>query len=571
MIIFKKIRWKNFLSTGNIFTEVDFTRNKSTLIVGENGAGKSTILDALCFTLYGRPFRKVNKGQLVNTINRKDCVVELEFSVNNKDYKIIRGIKPNVFEIYQDDTMLNQNAEAREYQEIFERNILKLNFKSFSQIVILGSASFVPFMQLPSAHRREVIEDLLDIQIFSTMNTLLKDKVTENKTDLQETEFGMRSTADKIEVYKKHVQSLKQNNQDVIDQKQAKINEFNARTTELLELVTHETNVVKQLQDSISDKDQLKQEEEDLRTLKRKLHEKYVKYNKEIEFFQSHDDCPTCKQGISHDFKETTILQTQTSMQEIDTASGKLQYKYGSIVKKLETVEETITKISEHQKLITEYNVEVNTNAKFVNSLAEEITNLQTNNAQIDEGTEEINTQKLALKQLIADKENLLSDRQVLDVAGLLLKDSGIKTKIIKQYIPIINKLVNKYLASMDFFVNFELNENFEETIKSRFRDEFSYDSFSEGEKMRIDLALLFTWRAVAKLRNSISTNLLIMDEVFDSSLDNTGTDEFLKIIQSLVADTNVFIISHKGDQLYDKFHSVIKFEKHKNFSRMAA
>ena len=571
MIIFKKIRWKNFLSTGNIFTEVDFTRNKSTLIVGENGAGKSTILDALCFTLYGRPFRKVNKGQLVNTINRKDCVVELEFSVNNKDYKIIRGIKPNVFEIYQDETMLNQNAEAREYQEIFERNILKLNFKSFSQIVILGSASFVPFMQLPSAHRREVIEDLLDIQIFSTMNTLLKDKVTENKTDLQETEFGMRSTADKIEVYKKHVQSLKQNNQDVIDQKQAKINEFNARTTELLELVTHETNVVKQLQDSISDKDQLKQEEEDLRTLKRKLHEKYVKYNKEIEFFQSHDDCPTCKQGISHDFKETTILQTQTSMQEIDTASGKLQYKYGSIVKKLEAVEETITKISEHQKLITEYNVEVNTNAKFVNSLAEEITNLQTNNAQIDEGTEEINTQKLALKQLIADKENLLSDRQVLDVAGLLLKDSGIKTKIIKQYIPIINKLVNKYLASMDFFVNFELNENFEETIKSRFRDEFSYDSFSEGEKMRIDLALLFTWRAVAKLRNSISTNLLIMDEVFDSSLDNTGTDEFLKIIQSLVADTNVFIISHKGDQLYDKFHSVIKFEKHKNFSRMAA
>jgi len=571
MIYFKKIRWKNFISTGNTFTEIDFTRNKSTLIVGENGAGKSTILDALCFALYGRPFRKVNKPQLINSINGKNCVVELEFSIGSKDYKIVRGIKPTVFEIFQDTTMLNQNAEAREYQEMFERNILKLNFKSFSQIVILGSASFVPFMQLPSAHRREVIEDLLDIQIFSVMNNVLKDKISENKSTITETDFQMRSTGDKIELYKKHVDSLKQNNEEVIAQKQARIDQLNVRTQELLTLAQQKSTIVNELQDSISSKEALERKEEKMRTLKRKLHEKYVKHNKEVEFFESHDDCPTCKQNISDDFKKSTIGVTQQTMEELSTASGHLQTEYDNIVTTLEDIKVIGNDIANHQKTIMEYQVEVNTNNKFVKSLTEEIDSLKTNNTLIDVNTEEINVLKAALRQLLANKESLVNDRQVLDVAGLLLRDTGIKTKIIKQYIPIMNKLINKYLASMDFFVNFELNENFEETIKSRFRDEFTYASFSEGEKMRIDLALLFTWRAVAKLRNSTSTNLLIMDEVFDSSLDNTGTDEFLKIIQGLAGDTNIFIISHKGDQLYDKFHSVIKFEKHKNFSRIVA
>lgn len=571
MIHFKKIRWKNFLSTGNVFSEIDFTRNASTLIVGENGAGKSTILDALCFALYGKPFRKVNKAQLVNTINQKGCVVELEFNIGSKAYKIVRGIKPNVFEIYQDTTLLNQNAEAREYQEMFERNILKLNFKSFSQIVILGSASFVPFMQLPAAHRREVIEDLLDIQIFSVMNNILKDRVVENKASITETDFQMRSTGDKIELYKKHVDSLKQNNEEIIAQKQVRIDNLHKRSQELLDMFDQKALVVSQLQESISGKESLEKKEEKMRTLKRKLHEKFVKYNREVEFFESHDDCPTCKQNISDDFKKNTIEHTHQSMEEISTASGHLQHEYDSLVKTIEEYEAVGRQIGVHQKEIGEYQVEINTNNKFVSSLQEEIESLQTNNTLIDTNTEEINVLKTALKQLLVNKENLVNDRQLLDVAGALLKDTGIKTKIIKQYIPIMNKLINKYLASMDFFVNFELNENFEETIKSRFRDEFTYASFSEGEKMRIDLALLFTWRAVAKLRNSTSTNLLIMDEVFDSSLDNTGTDEFLKIIQGLAADTNIFIISHKGDQLYDKFHSVIKFEKHKNFSRMVS
>lgn len=571
MLYFKKIRWKNILSTGNAFTEIDFVRNKSTLIVGENGAGKSTILDALCFALYGRPFRKVNKAQLINSINGKGAVVELEFSVGSKEYKIIRGIKPNVFEIYSGETLLNQNAEAREYQEVFERTILKLNFKSFSQIVILGSASFVPFMQLPSAHRKEVIEDLLDIQIFSVMNTLLKDKVSTNKNDIVETDFNMKSVAEKIELHKKHLASLRQNNEDNITQKETRIQQLETRVAELTELVEQENVIIAGLQDSVSDKDSLTQKEEDLRNLKRKLHEKYVKLNKEIEFFQSHDECPICKQAISEEFKAETIDHTHKAMEEVSTGSGKLQTKYGEVTSLLQQVEATLNTIAQHQRSITEYNVEINTNNRFITSLREEIEALRTNNTQIENNSAEITELKNQLKDLITLKETLLSDRQVLDVAGVLLKDSGIKTKIIKQFIPIMNKLINKYLASMDFFVNFELNENFEETIRSRFRDEFSYDSFSEGEKMRIDLALLFTWRAIAKLRNSISTNLLIMDEVFDSSLDNTGTDEFLKIIQSLAADTNVFIISHKGDQLYDKFHSVIKFEKHKNFSRMVA
>lgn len=571
MIFFKKIRWKNFLSTGNTFTEIDFTRNRSTLIVGENGAGKSTILDALSFALYGKPFRKINKPQLINTINQKNLEVQLEFDIGRHQYLVTRGMKPAVFEIYQDGKLINQSSESKEYQEMFEKSILKLNFKSFSQIVILGSASFVPFMQLPAAHRREVIEDLLDIQIFSTMNTLLKDRVSTNKNDIVDNDYNIKSLAEKIELHKQHVDSLRQNNDELVQQKRDKIAEYEVQINDANDLIAEKTAFSKGLDDEVAQIDVLREEDKKVRDLYRKMYEKSVKLIKENNFYKDNDNCPTCKQGISHDFKDHILNDNNTVVSEISKGLSKLDRRLNKISEQITSYTKSLEIQQQLQKEIAELNNTVTVCNEFIKGINEEIVQLQNNTKHIDAGNEEIKTLKTDLKEAIATKERLLEERKLLDVAGILLKDSGIKTKIIKQYIPVMNKLINKYLAAMDFFVNFELNESFEETIKSRFRDEFSYESFSEGEKMRIDLALLFTWRAIAKLRNSASTNLLIMDEVFDSSLDNSGTDEFLKIIQNITADTNIFIISHKGDQLYDKFHSVIKFEKHKNFSRMAA
>lgn len=571
MIFFKKIRWKNFLSTGNTFTEIDFTRNRSTLIVGENGAGKSTILDALSFALYGKPFRKINKPQLINTINQKNLEVQLEFDIGRHQYLVTRGMKPAVFEIYQDGKLINQSSESKEYQEMFEKSILKLNFKSFSQIVILGSASFVPFMQLPAAHRREVIEDLLDIQIFSTMNTLLKDRVSTNKNDIVDNDYNIKSLAEKIELHKQHVDSLRQNNDELVQQKRDKIAEYEVQINDANDLIAEKTALSKGLDDEVAQIDVLREEDKNVRDLYRKMYEKSVKLIKENNFYKDNDNCPTCKQGISHDFKDHILNDNNTVVSEISKGLSKLDRRLNKISEQITSYTKSLEIQQQLQKEIAELNNTVTVCNEFIKGINEEIVQLQNNTKHIDAGNEEIKTLKTDLKEAIATKERLLEERKLLDVAGILLKDSGIKTKIIKQYIPVMNKLINKYLAAMDFFVNFELNESFEETIKSRFRDEFSYESFSEGEKMRIDLALLFTWRAIAKLRNSASTNLLIMDEVFDSSLDNSGTDEFLKIIQNITADTNIFIISHKGDQLYDKFHSVIKFEKHKNFSRMAA
>jgi DNA repair exonuclease SbcCD ATPase subunit len=571
MISFKKIHWKNFLSTGNTFTEIDFQRNKSTLIVGENGAGKSTILDALCFALYGRPYRKINKPQLVNTINQKGLEVRVEFSIGKSEYTVIRGIKPNIFQIFVNGQILNQNAETREYQEVFEKNILKLNFKSFSQIVILGNASFVPFMQLPAAHRREVIEDLLDIQIFSTMNSLLKDRLSTNKSDIIDNDYHIKSLAEKIELHKKHVDSLKQNNEELVDQKKVKIAEYEKQIEEANKQILEYTSLSNGLDEEVNLIDKLRTEDRDIRELYRKMYDKSVKLIKESNFYKENDNCPTCKQGISHDFKEHALNDNDEVISEIGSGLNKLDRKLNRINEKISLYSKSLVTQQDLHKKITECNNNITVCNEFIKGLNDEILVLQSNTRHIDASNEEIKDLKSDLKSRIVQKESLLDDRKAFDIAATLLKDSGIKTKIIKQYIPVINKLINKYLASMDFFVNFELNENFEESIKSRFRDEFSYESFSEGEKMRIDLALLFTWRAIAKLRNSASTNLLIMDEVFDSSLDNSGTDEFLKIIQSIVNDTNIFIISHKGDTLYDKFHSVIKFEKHKNFSRIAA
>lgn len=570
MITFEYVRWKNFLSTGNAFTEINLTKNRSTLIIGENGAGKSTILDALSFGLYGKPFRKVNKSQLLNSINGKGLEIEIEFTIGKRKYKVRRGMKPNVFEIFQDDKLINQDSASSEYQDMFEKNILKLNHKSFCQIVVLGSASFVPFMQLPSGHRREVIEDLLDIQIFSTMNNILKEKITENKSKLADVDYNIRMTGEKIEMHKKHLEALKQNNDEVAKQKQDKIESLKGDIVKTSALISAHNKEVDKLQKSISDKDKVKNKLEKIGDLKRQLSLKLERLQNEIEFFTDHDNCPTCKQGIDHVHKKDIVSNDNSQIVEVNNAIEKLNTDIDSYMIRIEEVQSTIEKISVFNKDVSNYNVQITTWSKFVDDLKAEIEELH-KQEKAPEDNSELQVYKQDLKAFIADKEELVKYKQILDIAANLLRDSGIKTKIIKQYIPIMNKLVNKYLASMDFFVNFELNENFEETIKSRHRDDFSYESFSEGEKMRIDLALLFTWRAIAKLRNSASTNLLIMDEVFDSSLDANGTDEFLKILGTLINDTNVFIISHKGDTLFDKFEHIIRFTKHKNFSRIAS
>ena len=571
MILFKTVRWQNMLSTGNQFTEVALDRSKSTLIVGENGAGKSTILDALSFALYGKPFRNINKPQLLNSMTQKNLVVECEFMVGSKHFRVKRGIKPQIFEIYQNGEMINQNSSARDYQEYLEKSILKLSFKSFGQIVILGSANYLPFMQLPAHARREVIEDLLDIQIFTTMNNLLKEKIVTNKAAITDTDYQINLIENKIELTQKHIDSLKTNNDHLIKQKQELIDELMGEILLTEMALTRENNKLKEMLDQITDAEKVNAKLTKLIELENQLETKVRNLRKEINFYHDNDSCPTCRQGIDHDFKNETIDDRANKKQEVTDALVKIEDEILAINKRVNEISEINKEITAINTKITELNFDIRSWNNSIRALKTEIDSLEKNTGVIDESKEDLNVLNSHLAVQQKQKEDLANERSVIEVAGVLLKDSGIKTRIIKQYVPIMNKLINKYLAAMDFFVQFELDENFNEKIKSRFRDEFSYASFSEGEKMRIDLALMFTWRAIAKLRNSASTNLLIMDEVFDSSLDVGGTEEFLKILEGLTGDTNTFVISHKGDQLYDKFHSVIKFEKHANFSRIAA
>jgi DNA repair exonuclease SbcCD ATPase subunit len=568
MIIFKKLRWKNLLSTGNVFTEIELNKNNTTLIIGENGAGKSTILDALSFVLFGKPFRKVNKPQLLNTITQKNLVVEVEFSIGSNHYKIVRGIKPVIFEVYINDNLANQSAEMKDYQEFLERHILKVNHKSFCQVVVLGSATYQPFMQLTPAQRREIIEDLLDLQIFTTMNSLLKDKVLINTDKVNSTVNEKKIVESKISMAREHLLEMQSNNDQLVKDKQDRIEETNNQINDLNNEFWVYENKRKELAESIEDEGSISKKLEQLSKLKHQIEAKKAIIEKDINFFAHHENCPTCTQAISKEFRQITVESKTHEIETIEDGLSQLIEQYEQTDKRLNEIMDIHTEINNQRMEIHRLKTKITSLIEYRDSLDNEINSIKKNIKTEDNS--KISEYEKELKDLEQKYNEYIEERSVLSAAGVLLKDGGIKSKIIKQYIPVINKLINKYLSAMEFMCQFELDEEFNETIKSRFRDIFSYASFSEGEKMRINLAILFTWRAVAKLRNSINTNLLIMDEVFDSSLDSNGTEEFLKIIKSLTSDTNTFIISHKGDQLFDKFEKVLKFEKHKNFSRIA-
>ena len=568
MILFEKVRYKNILSTGNTFTEVFLNRSKSTLIVGDNGAGKSTMLDALTFALYGKPFRKINKYQLLNSVNNKELLVEAYFSIGGNSYVIKRGIKPGIFEVWKNGELLNQDAAARDYQTYLEETILKLNYKSFGQVVVLGSSTFVPFMQLKTGERRDIIEDLLDIQIFTTMNTLLKERLAENKSEITDIKYQIDLLDNKIDSAKSHNESIRKIKETEVGKLKDKLKEQVAFVEDEQAKMDVLLDDIEALNNSIGDKAEQKKKLAEFQELNHDLTTRLNKLRKDVDFYQNHDNCPTCKQGIDHEFKEETIESSRSTATEIETAKEEIGHKSVVVDERLCAIDLVEDEISEKNISVSEHRANYKIGMNTCKSIKKELDGAQQEVAEID--TSDIKQLESELVNHHTSQTELFDHKEILAVVASMLKDGGIKTRIIKQYVPVMNKLINKYLSAMDFFVQFELDESFNETIKSRFRDEFSYSSFSEGEKLRIDLALLFTWRAVSKLRNSVSTNLLIMDEIMDSSLDSAGTEEFLKIIEELSADSNIFIISHKGDQLFDKFHSVIKFEKVKNFSRIA-
>ena len=568
MINFKYVRWKNFLSTGNQPTEIQLDKNPTTLIIGENGAGKSTVLDAICFGLFGKPFRTISKNQMVNSINNAATMVEVEFSIGTVYYKVIRGIKPNKFEIYQNDKMMNLEANVRDYQKILEQQILKLNYSSFTQVVILGSASWAPFMQLKTKHRREVVEEILDIKIFSTMNLILKQKLKTVLEDIRDIEHQYDLVQSKISMQETHIKGMRENKDKIIQQKEKQIKENKSEWISRKTLLKNLKDTNRYLLESLLGETIVTEKKNKLGTLKHSITEKQYRAEKMIKFFEENDACPTCEQLISFNFKEKKIKQNQASVKELDEGLHKLSDEMSKVDTKIKEYKSLTKKMRDNEVLIAQTNTSISELEKFNVKLETEIDGYKTDSKE-ETDTDKLKDLKEELESVSKQKTKLKEDKIYYEAARSMLMDTGIKTKIIKQYLPIMNKLINKYLTSMEFYVNFTLDENFEETIKSRYRDEFSYASFSEGEKMRIDLALLFTWRAIAKMKNSTNTNLLMLDEIFDSSLDGTGTDEFLKILNTLSGE-NVFVISHKQDALADKFRETIKFEKIRNFSHVA-
>jgi DNA repair exonuclease SbcCD ATPase subunit len=570
MILFKTIRWKNFLSTGNQYTEVDFTKNKTNLIIGTNGAGKSTVLDALTFSLFGKPFRKINKPQLINSVNEKDCRVEVEFSIGNTEWKVVRGIKPAIFEIWRNDAALDQSAAALDQQKWLEQNVLKMNYKSFTQIVILGSSTFVPFMQLSAAHRREVIEDLLDIKIFSSMNTLIKEKIRSVKEEIKVFELKKESLLDKVKMQEEFIGELENRGNANINANKEKIANLDKEIGDYMEENTSNEDPLRAL---IREQDAITGYAEKLRklgNLKGKISQKVSTITKEHKFFTENTVCPTCTQSIEDAFRINRINDAQNKAKELQSGYKELEEAIKEEEERERQYNSLTKEISKLTNGISQNNIKINGLRRQIRNLEKEIQVLTENLANRNSEHEKLESFKDNLKTTYDELASKKDTINYYDFSYSLLKDGGVKSKIIKKYLPLINQQVNRYLQMMDFYINFTLDEEFNETVQSPIHEDFSYASFSEGEKMRIDLALLFTWREVARMKNSVNTNLLIMDEVFDSSLDGFGTEEFLKIIRYVIKDANIFVISHKTG-LEDRFESVIKFEKVKGFSRMVA
>ena len=567
MILFKKITYRNFLSTGNSANTILLNKSHSTLVVGKNGEGKSTMLDALCFVLFGKPFRNITKPQLINSINGKKCLVEIEFAIANKEYKVIRGMKPNVFEIWCDGVMLNQDAAAKDYQKALEQQILRLNYKTFTQVVILGSASFVPFMQLPAAQRREVIEDILDIRIFSTMNQLLKERAQSTKEEILRVEDAIALAKEKVSAQKKLINTIAEARENTISRLEGKIREALQQISESQTQQVELQSQVEKLMSNTSDKESIEGDLRKATTAIARVESRVASLQEHIDFLQGNASCPTCEQCITDEHKQKTIqsaenaiVERQTEKETIQTAMEKLQRKMDDVLLV--------------QKEINQKNIQLSNIFSNISLLQSQVNQMNIEIQNHNNDTSNIDDEKDVLKKLAEDamemlnlKVQLSENKNLQDIASLLLKDTGIKTAIIREYLPVMNKLINKYLNIMDSYIHFELDESFNEVIKSRFRDEFTYASFSEGEKQRIDLAILFTWRQIAKMKNSVNTNLLIFDEIMDSSLDVNGTESFMNLLDQFGEDTNIFVISHKGDILFDKFHSVIRIEKKNDFS----
>jgi len=568
MILFEKIRWKNFLSTGNQYTEISFTKHPTNLIIGTNGAGKSTMLDALTFSLFGKPFRKINKPQLINSVNEKDCLVEVEFSIGNTDWKVVRGIKPNVFEVHRDGTILDQSAAALDQQKWFEQNVIKMNYKSFTQIVILGSSTFVPFMQLTATNRRDVIEDLLDIRIFSSMNNLMKDKIREVKDQIKVLDLKKESLLDKVKMQENFIEEIESRGKDNIKQKEDKIKGLLNEENDLMNTSEGMNKKLLSLETKLEKHSGATEKLRTLGNLKGKISNKVSSITKEHKFFTQNTVCPTCRQDIEETFRINRINDAQNKAKELQSGYKELE----EAINREEERERQFTILSKEITTLThgisQNNTKIAGCQRQVRDLESEIQRVTDQLANKSSENEKLATFKDNLKTTYDELAQRKDTINYYDFSYSLLKDGGVKTKIIKKYLPLINQQVNKYLQLMDFYINFSLDEEFNETVQSPIHDNFSYSSFSEGEKMRIDLALLFTWREVARMKNSVNTNLLIMDEVFDSSLDGFGTEEFLKIIRFVIKDANIFVISHK-ESLHDKFADVIRFDKVKGFSRM--
>ena len=568
MIVFEKVRWRNFLSTGNAFTEIDIGKSPTTLIVGSNGSGKSTLIDALTFALFNKPFRKIKVAQLINSINQKDGLVEVEFSIGASKYKIRRGIKPNIFEIYQNNILVNQDAHSKDYQQFLEKQILKLNYKSFTQIVVLGSSSFIPFMQLPAPHRREVIEDLLDIQIFTRMNDILKVEMTTLAQNFKDTEKDLDVVIQKRDLQEQYIGRLDEQRKKSAHEINDKISKSKKNIDGYQRDITDLQEQIDTLQKGIIDEEVVSKRLKKITSLQDALEKNKGRIAKDITFYLENDECNTCKQSIDPAFKTKILDARQDKAKEIELASIELDNKFNDVNNRINEIVDTQNKITQIQYNINSLNANIQAENRSIDSYNIDITKINEVENSEDEMLK-LQDYRQEETKLRDEKTKLNDERYYAEISGNLLKDTGIKTKIINQYLPVINHYVNHYLQSLDFFVQFNLDNSFKETIKSRHRDEFSYASFSEGEKLRIDLSLLFTWRTIAKMKNSTNPNLLIIDEVVDSSLDNNGTDEFLKILNTMAKGINAFVISHKGDILIDKFSNTLKFEKANNYSRL--